>query len=959
LVKTPQHRGLHVLLAGAAVAVLATAQTRSQQAPIAIDYPADQSIFPPEITPPTFLWRDPVDAATLWLIDVSFADGSPAIHVKSKGERMTLGEIDPRCVAPTNQPPALTPKQAAARTWTPDSTTWAEIKRRSVAHAASVTITGVSEAHPSRALSRGRVTIETSKDPVGAPVFYRDVPLMPSEVEKGVIKPLAPAAIPLIAWRLRNIGEPASRLMMEGLHTCANCHSFSRDGKTLGMDMDGPQNDKGMYALAPVSREMSIRNEDVIEWSSFRGKLGGKIRVGFMSQVSPDGQYVVTMINGSETGINGSETGRQSAVAASASGANGKPKLDKDLEGNYYVANFKDYGFLQVFFPTRGILAWYSRETGRLQPLPGADDPRYVQTNAVWSPDGKYLVFARAEARAPYPEDEKLAEFANDPKETQIRYDLYRIPFNGGKGGRAEPIAGASGNAMSNTFPKVSPDGRWIVFVEARNGLLMRPDSRLFIVPAQGGKARPMRCNTPLMNSWHSFSPNGRWLVFSSKSWSPYTRMFLTHLDREGRDSPPILIDNTTAANRAVNIPEFLNIAPDGLAKIDTPATDFYRLSDSAWELSKAGRYEEAIAEWKRALDLSPENDKANNNVGLLLTGTGRFEEAIPHFERTLKVNPEYPAAHSNLGVALAGTGKLDEAIAEFVNALAVDPGSGEAHNNWGRVLARKGNLDEAIAHFQKALELVPDSASVRHNLAQALAAKGDLDGAIAQFQKVLEISPDYPQIHQSLGRVLALKGRFDEAIAHFQKALEATPDSAEVHNGLGVALVQKGRLDEAIAHFEKAVAANPAFAEAFFNLGDTLYYLEHKVPEALAAWRAVLRIDPNHVPVLNQTAWVLATSPETSLRDGPQAVVLAERAVRLSGGRQPAILDTLAAAYAEVGRFAEAVQVTNQTLALAGKQNNRRLVEALEARIALYEAKTPFRDTRQTSPGGSTPSGH
>src|SRR5439155_11171780 len=125
--------------------------------------------------------------------------------------------------------------------------TWAAIGRHSVGRAATVTITGRN--------SRGHVNIETSKDPVGAPIFYRDVPLMPSEVEKGVIKPLAPSAIPLIAWRLRNIGEPASRLMMTGLHTCANCHSFSRDGKTLGMDMDGPQNDKAMYALVPISQQ--------------------------------------------------------------------------------------------------------------------------------------------------------------------------------------------------------------------------------------------------------------------------------------------------------------------------------------------------------------------------------------------------------------------------------------------------------------------------------------------------------------------------------------------------------------------------------------------------------------------------------------------------------------------------------------------------------------------------------
>jgi len=298
-----------------------------------------------------------------------------------------------------------------------------------------------------------------------------------------------------------------------------------------------------------------------------------------MSQVSPDGRHVVTMINGTEMGRD------SAAVTDSAPGAT--RALKKDLEGNYYVANFKDYRFLQVFFPTRGILAWYSREAGHLQPLPGADDPRYVQTNAVWSPDGQTIVFARAEARIPYPEGAKLAEFANDPNETQIRYDLYTVPFHGGRGGAAKPLPGASENGMSNAFPKVSPDGRWIVFVRCRNGLLIRPDSELYIVPAGGGKARRMKCNTPQMNSWHSFSPNGRWLVFSSKSRSPYTQMYLTHLDQDGNDSPPILIENTTAANRAVNLPEFVNIPPDGLLRIDTPATDFYRLADGAFELTK------------------------------------------------------------------------------------------------------------------------------------------------------------------------------------------------------------------------------------------------------------------------------------------------------------------------------------------------------------------------------------
>jgi Tol biopolymer transport system component len=145
-----------------------------------------------------------------------------------------------------------------------------------------------------------------------------------------------------------------------------------------------------------------------------------------------------------------------------------------------------------------------------MRALPGADDPQFVRTSAFWSPDGKYLVFSRAQARDPYPPGAERPEHANDPNEPQIQYDLYKIPFNGGKGGKAVAVEGASGNGMSNNFPKVSPDGRWIVFVQNKNGLLMRPDSKLYIVPFAGGKARLMKCNTSLMNSWHSFSPNGR-----------------------------------------------------------------------------------------------------------------------------------------------------------------------------------------------------------------------------------------------------------------------------------------------------------------------------------------------------------------------------------------------------------------------------------------------------------------
>jgi Tol biopolymer transport system component len=93
-----------------------------------------------------------------------------------------------------------------------------------------------------------------------------------------------------------------------------------------------------------------------------------------------------------------------------------------------------------------------------------------VQTDGVWSPDGKFIVFARAEAKDSSPPGQVLPTHANDPNEIQIQYSLYRIPFNNGLGGTPEPIEGASNNGMSNNFPKVSPDGRWIVFVKNKNG---------------------------------------------------------------------------------------------------------------------------------------------------------------------------------------------------------------------------------------------------------------------------------------------------------------------------------------------------------------------------------------------------------------------------------------------------------------------------------------------------------
>jgi tetratricopeptide (TPR) repeat protein len=723
-------------------------------------------------------WRDADPRAKLWVIEFAFADGTKPVRVKSPGPRLQLGPIDERCAKAGAATPALTPNQEAGHSWKADATTWNEAKKHGVKQPVTVRIVGYEDEKTEKPVSSGQVTLSVSADPVGAPIFYRDVPLAPVNFgERGVIAPLPPEAVPLIAWRIMDLTTGRSRVMMEGLPTCANCHSFSRDGKWLGIDVDGPQNDKGLYALVPVRKETSIRNEDVIRWNSFSDDPAKK-RFGFMSQMSPDGQYLITSTEPPDAQMKG-------------------------LDDRLFNGVYKDYGFGQVFFPTRGILSWYSKATGKLLPLPGADDTQMVQTSAFWSPDGKYLVFSRATARDPFAPDQKEAEYANSPDETQIQYDLYRIPFNGGKGGKPEPVRGASGDGMSNNFPKVSPDGKWIVFVKNKNGLLMRPDSELFMVPSEGGTARRMNCNLSRMNSWHTFSPNGRWLAFSSKGRSLFTQLFLTHIDENGNDSPAIWVENMTASNRAVNIPEFVNIAPDFMEAMSAPATEFYRLFNIAIADQGKGETETAIAEWKNALAMSPDEPRALYNLGVALADTKRYEEAVVPLRKSLELKPTDARTHATLGVALLRMKQPEEALEQLQKAVELNPRDPKAQSALGSLLAERGQVQEAIPHFAQALEVDPNDADTQNNIGIALARAGRAEAAVPYLEKALTADPNAPELHGNLGLILARQGRFDEAIPHLEKALAGGFESTEAHLVLGRALAAKGRFEEAIIHFE------------------------------------------------------------------------------------------------------------------------------------------------------------
>jgi tetratricopeptide (TPR) repeat protein len=303
--------------------------------------------------------------------------------------------------------------------------------------------------------------------------------------------------------------------------------------------------------------------------------------------------------------------------------------------------------------------------------------------------------------------------------------------------------------------------------------MVMRPDGKLYIVPAEGGEARLMKCNTPLMNSWHTFSPNGRWMAFSSKSRSPYTQLYLTHVDSNGNDTPPILVDNTTAANRAVNLPEFANIPKGGLEKIDPVANQYYKLETSAIELMTRKQFSEAIPVWRNALEKDPSEGRAHLNLAYALIQTGQPREALAEYRKACDLSPEDPLAFAESALAMAQAGAPEEAISYYRKSLALDASNAGVQADLGALLSEKGAAAEGIEHLEKAVALKPESAAVRYKLASALLTAGQTGEAIAHFSKAVELAPDSIEFRVGFADALSRAGRLSDAIAQLQKSID------------------------------------------------------------------------------------------------------------------------------------------------------------------------------------------
>jgi tetratricopeptide (TPR) repeat protein len=360
--------------------------------------------------------------------------------------------------------------------------------------------------------------------------------------------------------------------------------------------------------------------------------------------------------------------------------------------------------------------------------------------------------------------------------------------------------------------------------------------------------------------------------------------------------------------------------------------------------MTDQGKIDEAIQHLKEAIRLNPKWEIAHYNLGYAISKKGDTEEGMKHYRKAIELNPKYTSAYINLGIAYDSLGDYKQAIQNFNKAKDLMPGKDSIYLCLGNSYASLGSLDEAIPCYQKTLSLNPNKIDARLNLASALLTKNNIKEAIAQFNELLRLQPDHEMAHNFLGNIYASQGDWTRSLEHYKHVLRINPKNADTMNNAGVVLARMEKWDEAIDHYQRAAQINPHLPKFHSNLGDVLLK-KGKVKEALEAFCKELEISPKDPWVANRLAWIRATSQAEDIRNAGEAVRLGEMACQLSDNKEATILDTLAAAYAEAGRFQEAIKTAEKALELARSSNQKDLVIEIESRIELYRERKPFRE--------------
>jgi tetratricopeptide (TPR) repeat protein len=349
---------------------------------------------------------------------------------------------------------------------------------------------------------------------------------------------------------------------------------------------------------------------------------------------------------------------------------------------------------------------------------------------------------------------------------------------------------------------------------------------------------------------------------------------------------------------------------------------------------------------FQHTLAVTSGNYVAHSVLANCLIEENKLPEAIEQCRIALQLWPAYQEAHNTLGGIYARQGKYDEAIASYRKAIESDPTYGDAYYGIAEVLLKQKKYAEAEAQSREALRLVPLSLPAMFSLASAMHNQGKLEEAAGYYRQILAMNPKLFAPQRFLANVLLAQGKTDEAIVHLQAALKFRPGDAEAHAALGLAFLNKERVDQAAAQFQEAARLQPTNAVAHYQLA-LLYQGRKETRQAIESYRRALQVQPDLVEALNNLAWILATHPDAALRNGPEAVRLAERACRLTRDQQAFFVGTLAAAYAEAGRFTEAIAAAEKAIRLAQaagqkevQQKNQQLLELYRAGRAYHESE-------------------
>jgi protein O-mannosyl-transferase len=388
------------------------------------------------------------------------------------------------------------------------------------------------------------------------------------------------------------------------------------------------------------------------------------------------------------------------------------------------------------------------------------------------------------------------------------------------------------------------------------------------------------------------------------------------------------------------------------------------------------------------AAKITPGNYLALAVLGDIRIREGKNAEAVEYLSQAIEFGPHYVPSRFRLAVALDGLGRTEEALTNYQMALQMDPLNGEPRNAYGVSLMEHGKLGEAEVQLREAHRLKPDDTLVWLNLVLLLRREGKLGDALHECEAMLQLDPTSERSHLLYGETLRLVGRFEEGYQQYAAALRLNPKSASAHVGLGLALIDKGnftgasaqfeallkdepqnpqaldglgyalamqrRFDEAKAKFLEAQRLDPKYAQGYFHYAMCLS-ARNDVKEAVAQYRKALNLNPKMPLALNNLAWLLASDPDPNNRNGKEAVELSEEACKLVNYEQPFYMGTLAAAYAEAGRFADAVNMAERARDLARSRGVEIVAQRNEELLKLYRAGQPYHEPALNPDGASS----